>query len=100
MEFNDKATNHQSPNSGRTNWLPWALVVGLGLALMYQLIEGGGPNLSVTGISWLPLLAGLLCPLMMLFMMSGHGHGGHSSSGSNEQQNNTHGGCCGGNHKK
>lgn len=100
MEFNNKATDHQTANSGRNNWLPWALVVVLGFALINQLIGGGVSKFSLTGIAWLPLLAGLICPLMMLFMMSGHGHGGHGSGSGNEQQNNDQGSCCGGNHKK
>lgn len=109
--FENDNTNGSFSNNGptkprKTNWLPWMIVAGMGILLLYQYIgtPASSANAAVPfsrGITWLPLLAGLICPLMMLFMMSGHGHGNdNNQSGANDQENpngkSSHGGCCGG----
>lgn len=79
----------------KTNWLPWGLAAVMGVLLAYQYTGTSG-----TATSWIPLLAGLICPLMMLFMMFGLGHGHCNSNHSQEQNGVKQGGCCDGHQKK
>jgi len=83
------ANNHKR----KANFLPWMIVAILASLLVFNYLGTPGSNgLSLNGFSWLPVLLGLACPLMMLFMMFGHGHGG---SGNESDQHTGHGGCCG-----
>jgi len=104
--FQNNDNNHSNnthEESGKTNWVPWTLVVVMGALLALQYFGNSGAAGSTvplsSGFNWFSLLAGLICPLMMLFMMSGHSHG-HNHSNGNDQENNPggsgRGGCCGG----
>ncbi|MEA4924650.1 MAG: DUF2933 domain-containing protein [Syntrophomonadaceae bacterium] len=87
-----------SGKAGPNNWLPWMLVAVMGGLLVLQYLGNAGSAAGTVplanGFKWLPILAGLACPLMMLFMMSGHGR--HADSNDQGEQN---GGCCGGHQK-
>lgn len=101
-------SNNTPEKSRKTNWLPWLLAAGLGVLLVFQYIGAPGSTGSTAvaysnGFRWLPILAGLICPLMMLFMMSGHTHGGnHANRNDQGGQNGSsgQGGCCGGHQTK
>ncbi|MFB6469441.1 DUF2933 domain-containing protein [Cytobacillus sp. Hz8] len=41
-------------------------------------------------MEWLSYLLVLICPLMMIFMMKGHGHGGHGGHDSGQQAHDSH----------
>jgi hypothetical protein len=49
----------------------------LGPALAVGILVLGLAVLGVPVITYLPILLVLACPLMMIFMMRGMGHGGH-----------------------
>jgi amino acid transporter len=99
----DHKENHSQNNvcNGSTerkiNFIPWLLVAIMGVLLMSNYF-GGTETIgsSLNRFNWLPLLLTLACPLMMVFMMFGHGHGSHQDNGSNQNANSGHGGCCGG----
>lgn len=86
----------------KTNWLPWTLVGIMGILLVSQYFGNSGTAATTAPLSefnWFSLLAGLICPLMMLFMMSGHSHGHNHFSESDQESDNGkagHGGCCSG----
>jgi len=103
----DYSNNNTSEKTRKTNWLPWILVAVMGALLALQYLGNSGTTVSTVlfsnGFNWLPLLAGLACPLMMLFMMSGHSHGTNHSSGNDQDNQNGssgRGGCCGGHQTK
>lgn len=41
-------------------------------------------------MEWLSYLLVLICPLMMIFMMKGHGHGGHGGHGGHDSGQQVH----------
>lgn len=64
----------------------WKYLAAAGAALVTGLLLSGTPIQS-----FLPTLLFLACPIMMIFMMRGMGHGGHG-------RNASHGESCRENH--
>lgn len=80
-------------NHRRSNWLPWSLVAGMGILLLLNYL--GNP--INTSVKWLPTLIALACPLMMIFMMFGMGHGHNGSNHSHQEAGSEmgqHHACC------
>lgn len=79
-------------NHRKSNWLPWLLVAGMGILLLLNYL--GNP--INTSVKWIPTLIALVCPLMMLLMMFGMGHGHHGSVHSHQDAGTETGqhGCC------
>lgn len=82
LKHEDHNEEASSVSKRRTySWFPWLMVIILGSMLIFNYLGSPGSNgLSFNGLGWLPILAGLACPLMMLLMMSGHLMGGHKES--------------------
>lgn len=103
MSLEDYKENHSQNNcdtasKGRKlNFIPWLLVGIMGVLLLSNYFGGTETvGSSLKGVTWLPLLLSLACPLMMLFMMFGmHAHGSNQDNGSNQNVHSGHG-CCGG----
>lgn len=95
----DTAKDKQPINTGkklmRHNCIPWMLVFGLAAWLLADNLGITGGSSTVSGGSWLPWLMGLICPLMMLFMMFGHGHRHNDKDGESHRDS-----CCGGHHQQ
>lgn len=104
MSFEDHKENHsqnngdKAPMERKISFIPWLLVAIMGVLLISNYFGGTETvGSSLKGITWLPLLLTLACPLMMLFMMFGmHAHGSHQDNGSSQVAHSGHGGCCAG----
>lgn len=102
MTFQEEPNNEKKPRS--INWLPWLLVAVMGGLLLFNYFDTPGTSgistgISTSGYSWLSLLLVLACPLMMVFMMSGHGSSCHRHSDENQEDHSAHAGhkgCCSG----
>lgn len=90
----DTAKDKQPIDTGkklvRHNCLPWMLVFGLAAWLLADNLGIIGGGSTISGSNWFPWLMGLICPLMMLFMMFGHGHR------HNDKDGEGHSSCCSG----
>lgn len=102
MSLEEKHNNEQKVRS--INWFPWLLAIVMGGLMLSKYIDPTGTTgISTSGYSWLSLLLVLICPLMMFFMMSGHGNSCHRSTGNEQENHNAHDdhkGCCGGHMEK
>jgi len=54
----------------------YGILIAVGIAIGLWLNQGS--SFSIAGL--LPFAVLLLCPLMMIGMMGGHGHGGHDQT--------------------
>lgn len=95
-EDNDNKTCVTHEKTHKTNWLPWLLVGGMAVLLAFKYLDlAGTTGTSASGFNWLTLAFAAICPLMMMFMMFGHGN--HSNNGGAQNQDGHSGqGCCGG----
>ncbi|MGE5404903.1 MAG: DUF2933 domain-containing protein [Candidatus Saccharibacteria bacterium] len=74
--------NHQETGR-KTNWLPWLLVVGMGIILF---LNSTGSLRAAKLAGYLPYAMFLLCPIMMLFHGFGHNHNKMSSNSCHGQE--------------